>query len=242
MGGVRELVKHKFNIWDYMDELKKNDYILELKDGIKFYLPYCYYFDFIQMMIIRDDYFYEGRSLEYLKNNVLKQGMVIMDIGANIGNHTVFFAKKCQAAQVFSIEPQKDVFDILEKNVALNNLGSVCTTYNFALGKSSGRADIVSRNRANCGGTKLAMSESGDIMISALDEMDLPHIDFMKIDVEGFEYDVLKGGEQLLKSMNPIFYIEIEDKNFNKVNALLNSYGYATTQNRHLADYLYKKS
>ena len=240
-GGIRELFTHKFNLWDYMDELKKTNYILELGDGTIFYLPYCRYFDTIQMTIARDDYFYDGGNLEYLRKNIIKPEMTILDIGANIGNHTVFFARKCEAAHIFCIEPQKDVYKILERNITLNNLSSVCTVYNLALGERLGKADIAFYNRANCGGTTLAMSEGGDIEVSTLDNMDLPAIDFVKIDVEGFEYNVLKGGGKLLRSMSPILYIEIADENFNKVNTLLSSYGYAMTEKRD-DNYLYKKA
>ncbi|MCH5259480.1 MAG: FkbM family methyltransferase [Lachnospiraceae bacterium] len=240
-GGGRELVRHNFNLWDYMDELKNNNYIIELEDGIKFYLPYCQYFDTIQMEIARDDDFYDGKNLEYLKEKIIKPGMVILDIGANIGNHTVFFAKKCMAAHVYSIEPQKNVYEILEKNISLNSLDDVCTIYNIALGESLGKADIAFYNRTNCGGTRLTMSDDGDIVMSTLDGMNLPDIDFVKIDVEGFEYNVLKGGEKLLRSMSPILYVEINDENYQKVSALLNSYGYTMTEKVNQGDYLFKK-
>ena len=86
------------------------------------------------------------------------------------------------------------------------------------------------------------MNEGGSIEVWALDGMDLPEIGFMKIDVEGFEYDVLKGGERLLADMGPDIYIEIKDGDgkFDRVNGLLESFGYVMTE-RIYSDYLYRK-
>lgn len=223
-----------------MDALRENQYILNLEDGVTFYLPYCKYFDTIQMTIARDDNFYELDNLSYLKEKYLRPGMYILDIGANIGNHTIYFAKKCGAAHVFCFEPQKDVFDILSRNIELNQLDNVCTPYNHALGSNAGNAKIAAYNRANCGGTSLTMDEDGDIGVRTLDEMKLPSIDFIKIDVEGFELEVLKGGEKLLREGSPTLYMEIQDDNFYEVNRLLNSFGYAFEETIY-GDYLYQK-
>lgn len=239
-GGVKTLVEHRFYLWDYMDELKRNNYIYCLENGIRFYLPYCKYFDTVQMCITRDEDFYEANNLRYLKKKYIKAGMNILDIGANIGNHSVFFAMECKAGHVFSFEPQKDVFKILKRNVNLNDLENLCSIYNVALGSSEGKAKIVAYNRNNCGGTVFAVDADGNIPLARLDEMELPEIGFIKIDVEGFEYDVLKGGEMLLRKMAPVLYIEIQDENFDRVNGLLNAFGYAMAE-RIYGDYLYKK-
>lgn len=240
VSGVTTLARHKFNLWDYMDELERNDYILKMKNGIKFYLPYCRYSDFIQMVITRNCDFYDADTLRYLRDKYISSGENILDIGANIGNHSVFFATECGANHVFSFEPQKDVFEILNKNISLNGLQDVCTTYNMALGAGKGNAKIASYNRNNCGGTSFAMDNGGNVTVISVDEMDFPEIGFVKIDVEGFEYDVLKGAERFLRNMNPVIYIEIKEENFNKVNGLMNSYGYAMIENIN-EDYIYKK-
>lgn len=240
-GGVFELVKHKLNLWDYLEDLKRNNYILELEDGIKLYLPYCRYFDGIQITISRNEDFYEIDTLNYLKKRYIKEGMNILDIGANIGNHTLFFAVRCKATQVFSFEPQKDIFKILRRNIQLNDLKDVCTTYNIALGAEQGTAKITSHSRRNSGGTTFSMDDSGSVCVRTLNEMNFSDIGFVKIDVEGFEFDVLKGGEELFRSMDPVIFIEIWNKNFDRVNNLLNMFGYAVVEIMPDSNYVYKK-
>lgn len=107
-------------------------------------------------------------------------------------------------------------------------------------GKIKGMQKPYSIDRNNCGGTCLAMDNGGDITVFALTEMDFPEIGFVKIDVEGFEYDVFKGGDKFLENMNLVLCIETRDDNFYKVNSLLNSYGYTMVENIG-GDYLYKK-
>lgn len=55
--------------------------------------------------------------------------MNILDIVANTGNHSLFFATECKAVHVFSFKSQKDVFEILGMNIILNGLENVCIVY-----------------------------------------------------------------------------------------------------------------
>lgn len=56
----------------------------------------------------------------------LGENKIVVDIGANIGNHTVFFANVCKAKKVYSFEPQEKVFEILKKNVEINKFNKKC--------------------------------------------------------------------------------------------------------------------
>lgn len=111
-----------------------------------------------------------------------------------------------------------DTYKILSENVKINNLESVVTTYNFALGKAEGEAKIIAFNETNIGGTRLEEAKDGDIKIYSLDELNINEkIDFMKIDVEGFENNVLAGGINTIEKHRPIIFIEIQKENYDKV-------------------------
>lgn len=88
------------------------------------------------------------------------------------------------------------------------------------------------------GGTSLKYEEGG-IRCQPLDKLDInKKIDFIKIDVEGFEKEVLLGGVELIKRDKPQIYIEIFEENKNAVDAILQKMGYVNKK-RWNDDYLY---
>ena len=93
--------------------------------------------------------------------------------------------------------------------------------------------------RSNYGKTRVDDSGETTVPIQRLDDLNLPSADFIKIDVEGFEYNVLVGGEQYIKSSYPILVVEQEDK-LSESRKLLESWGYQIIDSvKH--DYIYKK-
>ena len=199
---------------------------------IYLYLPYVKWNngitgDCIQVAIYRSMSFYEGTLLELLRNKYMKKDMNIMDWGGNIGNHTIFFAKIAEANHVWTFEPVKETFDILERNIKINNLSEKVTLYNVGLGEKETKASINERIDDNCGATSLAEDTEGDISIMAIDELCITaRIDFIKVDVEGYELQALKGAEKLLRKWKPVIFIEIFQDNYIKTSNLLVDYGY----------------
>ena len=221
--------------------IRDNDFIIELKNKrTKLYVPYCKT-DCLQMTIARDEDYMSRKSLDYLRKKYIKDGWNILDIGGNIGNHTIYFALECKANSVYTFEPQDDIFKILEKNIGLNSMGSICTAYHCGLGSENGNAKIFAYDKDNIGGTQLAMDSSGGIEVRRLDDFHFQNINFIKIDVEGFEFDVIKGAKELLTSQSPIIYCEIYDDKYEKVTALLKSYGYEVKEKVTPYDYVFVK-
>ena len=89
----------------------------------KVYVPFANH-DLIQRFILTRGRFYE---LPYLKKvkEMIPPKAVIIDAGANIGNHTIFFSRVCGAGRVYSFEPLRETFRILERNLVLNRLVNV---------------------------------------------------------------------------------------------------------------------
>lgn len=165
---------------------------------------------------------YIGRSLDCygefaeaeldLLGQMLRPGQVALDIGANIGVHTVFLAQKTgPQGIVVAIEPQRLVHQLLDANVALNALTNV-RTERLVLGASAGETKVPLLNPArelNFGGLEIGQWDQGETTtVSTLDALDLPACHLIKMDVEGMELDVLRGGEQRIRESMPIIYLE----------------------------------
>lgn len=243
---MSEYVKHGFDIWDYVNEVeavKENGYVYSfLKDGeeIRMFLPQ-YETDYIQHWIVNYADFFEYNELERL-GKIIGTGKDILDIGANIGNHTLYFGKILKSHSIHAFEPVKDFYNILDKNVKLNQLEAVVETHNVGLGNESGRAKIKYFNPDELGATQIEESDSGNIVLCRLDDFEFDNIDFVKIDVESFEYNLLLGAKKTLAKHSPIIFIEIFDELYDKVNRLLNELGYHQVEEISHTNYLYNKS
>ena len=243
MGGAAFLL-HPFDGIKYPLEIEKNNNICRLKNyDASFYLP-----DFrkeaIQHGIAITQDFFEIDVLSDLRKNYIKDKAVILDIGANIGNHTVFFAKVCNAKKVYSFEPIPYIYGLLSRNVDINNIKKKVCTYNVALGNSCVKADIENYYEDNMGRTQLKESDNGGIEVVRLDDIvkeidDI--VDFIKIDVEGFEVKVLEGAVDFLRKTNAVIFIECFPNNYSKMNSILLSCGYKEEKEYKNNNYLYKK-
>ena len=187
---------------------KTTDFLYE-DQLCRFFLPYACY-DAIQNIIITTNSFYEVDLLRKIRP-YLKEGMVYVDIGANIGNHTVFFSKICKAEKGYVFEPQRNIFEILKKNVLINGLSGKTELHNVCLGKTEGTCDLTSFRIENYGATSFRESPLGSYPVVSLDSLNIPNVDFIKIDVEGAETDVLLGAEKTISRDNPIVWCEALD-------------------------------
>lgn len=179
--------------------------------------------DYIGQQIEKSKNYYE---YEILSNFIdyFPTDAVIYDIGANIGNHTVFFSKYLKAKKVFSFEPSKDVYDLLNSNVEKNYLKGV-ETYNYAVGDKDSLG-YITIDENNMGASKVSDDEQGNIEIKSLDSFGKDVPDFVKIDVEGFELKVLMGMKNMLQKHKPVLWVEIFDEHFNEVDDFLKEYNY----------------
>jgi len=141
---------------------------------------------------------------------------VILDVGANIGNHTCFFARYFR--QVIAFEPNPVAYRLLQANLELNRLRNVILR---KVGLSDQTADLgYVQTRGNLGGSgffeadktrndeqSILRVEVGDAEIDKLNLSD--PIRMIKVDVEGHEFPVLKGLAKTLKEQKPLLMFEI---------------------------------
>lgn len=174
---------------------------------------------------------YEAEELEIIRANAPDDG-VFYDIGANVGNHAVFMAKVLRAKRVYPFEANPRAVAILEKNITANGLNSVIDTsfLGFGIGAGHGSMDVHNPQENNLGAARLRPAENGSIEIRAIDGLGIPEApDFVKIDVEGMEIDVLRGMASLLARKPPIF-IEVNTANIGAFGAWADEHGYAVRE------------
>lgn len=182
--------------------------------------------------------FYEMNALSrisLLVHKLLKQirAGYIIDAGANIGNHTLFLAAQNPSAMVHAFEMNQETFSYLHRNISKSNLNNV-TINNYGLSSKSGYAGIKSTASNPLGGARLDFSDgnSSDVALTTLDNwaVDNKITDrcvLMKLDVEGHEYEVLKGAERLVEENRPMIYAELKElEEFNKFYSFLAEMGY----------------
>ena len=214
--------------------LKKKKYIFSC-DTLSplFYLP-LYRTDYIQQRILTEKRYYEQDNLDYVskKSNdgiVAKQikNGCILDIGTNIGNHTLYFFFECGIKKAFCFEPIDSTFEILKKNIEINNLKEKTVLNNVAVGAEGGLSTIAFYDEKNIGSTQIALEENGEIPVVSIDSMQINEpIKLIKVDVEGFEVNVLRGCIKTIGKYRPYILIEIQAENFETIQSLLSAYGY----------------
>ena len=133
----------------------------------------------------------------------------VYDIGANLGNHTVYFASHAKNATVFSFEPVPVTFDLLKRNVEQNGLNDRVTLFNCALGAQEGSVRMQVDDTDRLAFASITENGTQEVSVKRLDDMNLPPPDFVKIDVEDYELEVLKGMERTLRESSPLLWIEI---------------------------------
>jgi FkbM family methyltransferase len=161
-------------------------------------------------------------------NKHLRPGMTILDIGAHIGLMSIPFSKRTgPEGKVFAFEPTPTTVRVLEKTVKLNG-GSNVSIEPYALSHKKGKLTFhISENEVDNSNSLVnnkrtdRMENAIEVDVSTIDdivrEKGLERIDFIKIDVEGAELQVLKGGDQTISKFRPPMILSIHPdsiKNF----------------------------
>jgi FkbM family methyltransferase len=152
-----------------------------------------------------------------------KQGDVVFDVGANVGIFSLLAARS--GCRVTSIEPVRDTFSVLSRNIDLNFLGKI-TPVNMAIGSRDGTGRMSVPDSA-FGSATLTMDQgiSEIVPVVPLDYLTVgeTHIDWLLIDVEGGELDVLAGAECTLSKTSRIL-IEVDHRNSSAVKRILDKH------------------
>ncbi|HEJ2468562.1 TPA: FkbM family methyltransferase [Vibrio cholerae] len=168
-------------------------------------------------------------ELEILEK-FIEKGDTVIDVGAYLGTHALAFSDFVGNGEVIAFEARKNIFDILEQNTnARDNIRIV----NSALGKRYEKMDVESYSLSeneNFGSFSLEVSNNPSqyqtVIINRLDSFGISSVDFIKIDVEGMEYDVLLGAERTISANRPHIFLEI-----NSVDQAVSIFSWANENN-----------
>jgi len=149
--------------------------------------------------------YYDIENLRLTKQYIGPDTIVI-DIGANIGNHSLYYLIECGCKNVHAFEPVPETFALL-----LHNLKdfSNALSYNIGLSDEVRTYDHGGINPERVGSTVFAESDTGTVF-QTLDEYEL-NAGFIKIDVEGFELNVLKGALETIHRCRPVIAVEVRE-------------------------------
>jgi len=147
-----------------------------------------------------------------LFSRLLGPGDLLIEVGANIGAHTVHLARLVgPKGMVLAYEPQRVIFQLLCANLALNRLSNV-RARRAAVGRRAGSLKVPSLDytgEANFGGVSLRRVAAGEpVRVIPLDSLRLDSLRLLKVDVEGMEFEVLSGAGQLIARHRPLLYVE----------------------------------
>jgi len=165
-----------------------------------------------------------------------------LDCGANIGVHAVCWGREMAGwGVVEAFEPQTRIYYALAGNVALNNVFNV-TAHHLALGRAPGRIDLPGLDYlrpASYGSLELRRHDrnedigqdadaasGGSVALESIDHLAPERVDFMKIDVEGMELEVLEGAAGTIARDRPILLVEVIKSNAASLGDWLEARGY----------------
>jgi FkbM family methyltransferase len=195
---------------------------------------------------------FEEKTIEEHLKEIVKSSKVILDVGAHIGCHSIIYSKINPEATIYAFELQTMMYNILKRNITDNNVH----LYNCAIGNKIKMINVNSsisdgpnhskdfkyddNKKYNFGGVSVGKNGEEKMMIT-IDSMNLNGCDYIKIDVEGFEYFVLLGAINTIIKYHPVIFYEnnykkatkdmfelaeLDEKNSINEEQLLRSLGY----------------
>jgi FkbM family methyltransferase len=208
---------------------------------------------------IKDEEFESFRELKFLQiiDTLLPSCSVSLDIGANIGNHSIFMSKILKCGVVYAFEPIPYLYEKMLSNFENNNITNIIP-HNIALSSKDSSLKCISKLPDNHGSYWLwyenedalhpyergYLSHKGydgseytesipskrldDIMLSY--NIDVLH--YIKIDVEGMELEVLNGGINIINRYKPLLQIEVCKDNFEKIEFMMRNMGYVRSHRK----------
>jgi FkbM family methyltransferase len=202
---------------------------------------------------IKGNEFEHFRELSFLKiiDTLLPSCSVSLDIGANIGNHSIFMSKILMCSVIHAFEPIPYLYDKMLFNLENNDIQNVIP-HNIALSSKESTLKCISKlpdnhgsywlwyeneealhpyergylSHKDCDGSEYTKSIPSKRLDDVLLKYSIDKIHYIKIDVEGMELEVLNGGINTIIRHRPLLQIEVSKDNFETVASLLNRLGY----------------
>jgi FkbM family methyltransferase len=173
---------------------------LDISDMVDWYV----YFDF------------KDPAIQFIESHI-KEDHVVLDVGTNIGYVLLISAKKASRGMVYGFEPSSYNYKKCIDNCKLNRFANH-HVFNFGLGRADETLYLETISASNHGMNRVTtgyMDSSEKIVVRKLDnlvkEAQIKRVDFIKIDVEGFEMNVLVGAEETISTFRPKIFLEVNN-------------------------------
>ncbi|MBN1867362.1 FkbM family methyltransferase [Candidatus Sumerlaeota bacterium] len=191
--------------------------ILTLSDGRKYYYDATH--RVARMYSVPYTGTFESKETEFVRG-LVKPGQVCLDVGANFGWYTVLLSRNVgPAGAVHAFEPLPSTLEVLERNIELNGCRNVTVTQ-AALDEMPGERDIYLPDIGVSGSFHLhEYRETFDTIQCPCLRLDdycsergVDRVDFIKADIEGAEWPMLKGATETLRRHRPILFLEVQER------------------------------
>ena len=165
-------------------------------------------FDVIQRHYLKGRFF-ELDELAHLETWVAP-GAHIVEVGAYVGNHVIYYSRFMRPRRITVLEPNPDAIGLLRRNLTANAVHNAdLSRLGIAAADTEACYELVCNDFGNRGATRLERAPAGEVKFAPLDVLIEPPVDFIKIDVEGMELEVLAGAQRLIAASRPQIMIEI---------------------------------
>jgi FkbM family methyltransferase len=217
---IRQIENWHIPIKYYLGMSNKED-IICFKNGIK-----CIIRNKSDSIAFFENYFLKVNNPN--EEFEIKKDDIVIDIGAHIGYFTIYAANKAEQGIVYSIEPYKESLEILKKNLKLNNLTNI-ESFHAAISKITESVTLFIDKNNQIGNSIFQTdetTESEKVNSFSLGDFvknnEIKKIDFLKMDCEGAEFEILLNlDKELIKKINKISVEVHENNNKNSLDELV---------------------
>ena len=206
--------------------------IISIKDTpmVIFDSPEC-----ISDDIVKYNDFWEFELFNRWKKHFPKEGLML-DIGANMGSHCVQFKHHFPELEIYAFEPYLENYQLLLQNTKRYD---DVKCFNVGVGSRTSIVHFNDGHKNNSGVVRVVRDSNNPNIVLALDNLILPKVSFIKIDVEGHELACMQGMTNLLKRDKPLIWLEENNHGDHKVVPYLKKLGYKILEEEKLTnDYL----
>ena len=203
-------------------------------------------FQYLQTASFDADEVMSAVSLLHLRKQYFGEGVVAIDGGANIGSHAIAWGiEMTYFGEVLAFEPQERIYYALCGNITINNCFNVRALHaalgnpsqdttqnptievpilNYATNSSFGSLELRQRENNEYIGQPIDYARTQKVPLISIDSLNLPRLDYVKIDCEGMEIEVLNGAMKSIQKHKPILQIEVIKSNPQEIISLLKDY------------------
>lgn len=196
--------------------------------------------DYVSERIKTDNTFYEIEQLEYQKELLKDKQGIILDIGAHLGTHSLFYASQMNSTRVISFEPSIILFEILKSTVHNNKpLSNIIEIKNVGLWDFITKKDLYSHYENNSGSNSVFKQTDDAQVVEVIELTTLDYyfnrnklnineeIIFIKLDIEGAEANAILGSLRTIERYKPLIYCEChEEKHAIRIMSILSRFNY----------------